>query len=513
MKRTRKLILALVVVLSLLMAMAVAIIPANAAGEQPEYLYFKANSNWKSDGARFAAYFFGNGERWVSMTSIGNDYYMVKVPTDKTFPKVIFARMNGSNNNNGWGNKWNQTGDLTIPTNGRNTFNAPSTCYDGYTGGWQTSAYTPTFTVAGTFNGWAAEADDTNKMTYTEDGIWKITIQINNGDHKYKVASGSWTASWPGSDKEFTTTYTKSNVTFTFDMNTTTVTETVACAHGGKTTTTTVDASCTVNGSTTVTCDECSETISQETITAPGHNHEACPHKAVVGDTYYETIEQAIAGAAAGSEIVLNSDIEVLGDLTIENQVTINLNGKTLTAGAVVTFYEGTKFIGEGKLEVAKNSLYNIKGETKYVPVWNAPVLGENDEVVTPGYYTFSEVKDQIKESTVEDTEVVVFRPAFENKEIKKEFVDGAGDNGLSFVIRITWEGLAKPKEYTLTDDFIANVYNAEKPKAIQLGFENWQAGVEYTVTLRIVSGGIYYETILCTMKDGAITVPKIVTE
>ncbi len=248
---------------------------------------------------------------------------------------------------------------------------------------------------------------------------------------------------------------------------------------------------------------------------ALGHNHENCPHKAVVGETYYETLQDAIADVAAGSEIVLNSDIEVVGDLTIENQVIINLNGKTLTAGAVVTFYEGTQFIGEGKLVVAKDSLYNIKGETKYVPVWNAPVLGENDEVVTPGYYTFSEVKDQIKESTVEGTEVVVFRPAFKNTEIKKEFADGATDNGISFVINITWGTgeNAVSKQYTLTDEFIANVYNAENPKAIQLGFENWQAGVEYTVTLRIVSGGLYYETTLCTMKDGAITVPEIVTE
>ena len=237
---------------------------------------------------------------------------------------------------------------------------------------------------------------------------------------------------------------------------------------------------------------------------ALGHNHENCPHKAVVGETYYETLQQAIAGAAAGSEIVLNSDIEVVGDLTIENQVTINLNGKTLTAGAVVTFFEGTQFIGEGKLEVAKDSLYSIKGETDYVPVWNEA-----------GYYTFSEVKDQIKESTVEDTEVVVFRPAFENKDIKKEFADGATDNGISFVISITWGTgeNAVSKEYTLSEELIANVYNAENPKAIQLGFENWQAGVEYTVTLRIVSGGLYYETTLCTMKDGAITVPEIVTE
>jgi len=249
-------------------------------------------------------------------------------------------------------------------------------------------------------------------------------------------------------------------------------------------------------------CSRCDYEIRQQTVEALGHNHEACPHAALIGNKGYATIQDAIADAEAGSKIVLNSDIEVVGDLTIENQVIINLNGKTLTAGAVVTFYEGTQFIGEGKLEVAKNSLYNIKGETDYVPVWNEA-----------GYYTFSEVVDQVKKSTVEDTEVVVFRPAFENKEIKNEFADGAADNGISFVINITWgtDDNAVSKQYTLSEELIAEIYSQKK--AIQLGFENWQAGVEYTVTLRIVSGGIYYETTLCTMKDGAITVPEIVNE
>ena len=33
-----------------------------AMAAAPTTLYFKPSSNWKSDGARFAAYFFGNGE-------------------------------------------------------------------------------------------------------------------------------------------------------------------------------------------------------------------------------------------------------------------------------------------------------------------------------------------------------------------------------------------------------------------------------------------------------------------
>ena len=336
-------------------------------GLNSSILYLEPNSNWKVDNARFAAYFFGNGEAWVDMTDAdGDGVYDVVAPAG--YPSVIFCRMNPSNSANNWDNKWNQTADLTVPTNGNNI---------------------------------------------------------------YKVKAGTWD-------------------------------------NGGGTWSVKVSYAANSNG------------------------------------TNYETLEQAIADVEAGSEIVLNSDVTVEGDLSIENQVTINLNGKTLTAGAVVTFFEGTQFIGEGKLVVAKNSLYNIEGETKYVPVWNEA-----------GYYTFSEVKDQIKESTVEDTEVVVFRPAFENAEIKNELADGAADNGISFVINITWGtgDNAVSKQYTLSEELIAEIYSQKK--AIQLGFENWQADVEYTVTLRIVSGGLYYETKLCTMLNGDVApnVPSSVTE
>ena len=62
-------------------------------------------------------------------------------------------------------------------------------------------------------------------------------------------------------------------------------------------------------------------------------------------------------------------------------------------------------------------------------------------------------------------------------------------------------------------EELIAEIYSQKK--AIQLGFENWQADVEYTVTLRIVSGGLYYETKLCTMLNGDVApnVPSSVTE
>lgn len=96
------------------------------------YLYLNP-SMWNVDGARFAAYFFGNGEQWVSLTDPDNDgIYEVEKPTG--FTKVIFCRMNGGNSTNDWNNKWNQSGDLTIPTNGNNLF-TPSK-WDGATTTW-----------------------------------------------------------------------------------------------------------------------------------------------------------------------------------------------------------------------------------------------------------------------------------------------------------------------------------------------------------------------------------------
>ena len=84
------------------------------------YLYLNP-SMWNVDGARFAAYFYGNGEKWVSMTDPDKDgIYEVEKPAGYTM--VIFCRMNGGNATNNWNNKWNQSGDLTVPTNGDNLF-------------------------------------------------------------------------------------------------------------------------------------------------------------------------------------------------------------------------------------------------------------------------------------------------------------------------------------------------------------------------------------------------------
>lgn len=100
-------------------------------------LYLTPNGNWKADGARFAAYFYNNsGNTWVSMTSIKNgDYYGCAIPTG-TWKYVTFCRMNGSTTENNWDNKWDQTKDLTIPTNGNNQYTVAAGAWSNGSGTW-----------------------------------------------------------------------------------------------------------------------------------------------------------------------------------------------------------------------------------------------------------------------------------------------------------------------------------------------------------------------------------------
>lgn len=150
---------------------------AEAAADQ--YIYLKPSSEWKKDGARFAAYFFGNGEKWVSMSKAADDLYYVKV--EAGYPNVIFCRMNGGNSTNNWSNKWNQTADLTVPTNNEILFSV-----SGWGGGkWSA----PSVYMMGTMTDW------TNGVTMTNDGTnytFSKTIETA-GEYQFKIkVAGVW---------------------------------------------------------------------------------------------------------------------------------------------------------------------------------------------------------------------------------------------------------------------------------------------------------------------------------
>ena len=165
------------------------------AAATPEILYLTPNSNWKADNARFAAYFFGNGEKWVDMTDgDGDGKYEVEVPSG--YSKVIFCRMNPSASANNWNNKWNQTGDLTIPTDGKNLFTIPSGSWDGATTTWDTytkeEVIIPTVALAGTMNDWSTTADVLVLAADSLTASTTIALQANTTESIKVVLDGNW---------------------------------------------------------------------------------------------------------------------------------------------------------------------------------------------------------------------------------------------------------------------------------------------------------------------------------
>ena len=111
--------------------------PANPIIPEAKKLYLVPNSNWKTSNARFAAYFFGAGETWVGMTDEDKDgTYECEIP--EGYPNVIFCRMNPNASANNWDNKWNQTADLTVPTDGTNCYTVKEGSWDKGGGTWST---------------------------------------------------------------------------------------------------------------------------------------------------------------------------------------------------------------------------------------------------------------------------------------------------------------------------------------------------------------------------------------
>ena len=166
---------------------------ANVAGGTKLYLN---PGDWDKDDARFACYFFGNGEAWVSATKVsGEDYYVVTAPAG-SWPKLIWARMNGATTENNWNNKWNQTKDIETYDGTKNLFTVSDHWNKNKaTGSW--SSYTPPT---------PSEPDETEEPTVpveTEeptDPVDKITISfllnadtkwVHNDDAKMFIKSGS----------------------------------------------------------------------------------------------------------------------------------------------------------------------------------------------------------------------------------------------------------------------------------------------------------------------------------
>lgn len=165
--------------------------PAIVEGQEAD-LYLKPNSNWTQSGAWFAAYFFNNKtdkKTWVKMEDTDKDgIYGVNVPKDgNSYPQVIFVRMNSASTKLDWSSKWDQTQDLTVPTNSNNMFTIAAGAWNNASGTW--SVHKPEVKDA-----WKEEVVETTTYWVGKDDSdnisnWVTRWSNNGGGGNIKVSN------------------------------------------------------------------------------------------------------------------------------------------------------------------------------------------------------------------------------------------------------------------------------------------------------------------------------------
>ena len=102
---------------------------------------------------------------------------------------------------------------------------------------------------------------------------------------------------------------------------------------------------------TVVYCTVCCKELSRVTTTVP-----AKIAVAMIGETKFESLEEAIAAAAPGDTVTLQRDVTLTEKLVIEagKQITLDLNGKTLTTYAVNDNYD---IVVKGDLTLKNGSI------------------------------------------------------------------------------------------------------------------------------------------------------------
>ena len=267
MKHTRKILAALIIVMTILMTLVATAIPASAATTTT--LYFNPGV-WNKDGAIFRAWTWGgtSADAWVVLSDPdGDGIFEGQMPSDRT--DIIFLRAQSGTTE--WNGEWNRHQIKT--STGKNCYSMS----DWSAGSWSTITYY----LKGSFNSWG----DANPMSSSGSAL-TATINLQSGSYTFKINSSANT--WLGSSN--TINDTVSNLSFTASGGDCTIKVTKCGAYtfklaNGKLTVTradadgahawvtgeTVDPTCTEAGYTNYSC-KCGASKTADTVDALDHD-------------------------------------------------------------------------------------------------------------------------------------------------------------------------------------------------------------------------------------------------
>ena len=157
-------------------------------GELPDYytegnVYLTVDPQWKSDNARFAAYFWDsnlNG-RWADMTEVSGQENMYTCAIPSGFDNVVFCRMTPSASANNWDNKWNQSIDCDLKAG--NHFVMSDPWEEKASGSWYMISATKILGISGT--GTVAYNDGKPTMTGASNNYVSLNGDFQKGKTYY----------------------------------------------------------------------------------------------------------------------------------------------------------------------------------------------------------------------------------------------------------------------------------------------------------------------------------------
>ena len=116
-------------------------------------VFLKPTSAWDKDNAYFAIYYFDASSHtgWSAIMTDpdGDGIYEAWIPDDYAYTTVNFVRLSTATAD--WNNKWNQTGNITLPSD-KNVFTITGGSGDAYTGEWSLYDKKGTFHISANSN-------------------------------------------------------------------------------------------------------------------------------------------------------------------------------------------------------------------------------------------------------------------------------------------------------------------------------------------------------------------------
>ena len=193
---------------------------------------------------------------------------------------------------------------------------------------------------------------------------------------------------------------------------------------------------------------------------------------AKIGDTLYETVDEALNVAKSGETVVMLTDASSRYTF-VPDAVTLDLHGHKYTVSYLAAFGEAsvvdTSSNNVGRLIAAKNNVI-LPATNPMVPVYDGSA------------YSFSDFKYAIKQETsyTGDGVKISVLPA-PIVSIAELFKDGAADNNIVIAVRLTWKDADGKgnysQDFTFNEETIKKVY--ETNNGTQTGYR-----MKFTMTI-----------------------------